>query len=343
MANKVVTASADGIIDNSPEMDYTSPEFAAVLAGGQAKKVDAPKDEAAKEEKVEEPSTEETGEETPVEETEDEASPATEEEKEAEKSDDPKLKALAKELKRVRALNKERDASLSIVTQKLEVLEKKVSAAPLTADDQMVAKLVEMTDEKFADLNVRWSDELADAKAEYVVAKERGDEALTEKSLRRIETAKRATELFTKAVSSRATKKAEAENVGKAEVAAIATELDSIKKAYDTAFPELSNTKSPIFKAGLNEYKANPKLMEKLGPIGELVATALAIIKNPKLVGRDPSAVRKELVTNLEETVSTALKTAGGVGSSKGGKASAIPQFKDLTDFNEYIERIKNS
>ncbi len=199
-----------------------------------------------------------------------------------------------------------------------------------------------MNEEEFSSLHQRWSEELGDAKAAHAEAKARGDEAGTAEALARIKSAQSANALCVKAVSTRATAKAEAEAKTKAEIATLETELTGIKASYDEAFPELANKSSAIFKAGLAQYKAHQTLMSKLGPVAELVATALAVIKNPKLVGRDPSTVRKEVVNNIEEAVSNALKP-GGIGTSKGGKASAIPTFKTTEDFNEYIERIKNS
>lgn len=329
--------ATDGIIDNSPEMEYGSPEFAAALAGVKHKA--EPKAEKAA---VEEPAKDETGE--AVTESPSESTPEVDDDKdvkEAEASDDPKAKALAKELKRVRALNRDHE-------QKVTALEKDVAALkvkaekPTDADSQIVDKMVEMNDEKFSTLHQQWSEELADAKATYALAKERGDEAETKEAHRRVETAQKANALCVKAASGRATAKATAESAAKAEIATLETELTGIKASYDEAFPELANKSSAIFNAGLAQYKAHQTLMSKLGPVAELVATALAVIKNPKLVGRDPSTVRKEVVNNIEEAVSNALKP-GGVGTSKGGKASAIPTFKTTEDFNEYIERIKNS
>lgn len=328
--------ASDGIIDNSPEMEYGSPEFAAALAGVK------PKTEKVEKEVVEEPAKDETGEEPS--ESPSESTPEVDDDKdvkEAEASDDPKAKALAKELKRVRALNREHEQKVTTLEKDVEELKTKASK-PTDPESQIVDKMTAMKEEEFSSLHQRWSDELGDAKAAHAEAKARGDEAGTAEALARIKSAQSANALCVKAVSTRATAKAEAEAKTKAEIATLETELTGIKASYDEAFPELANKSSAIFKAGLAQYKAHQTLMSKLGPVAELVATALAVIKNPKLVGRDPSTVRKEVVNNIEEAVSNALKP-GGVGTSKGGKANAIPTFKTTEDFNEYIERIKNS
>jgi len=48
--------------------------------------------------------------------------------------------------------------------------------------------------------------------------------------------------------------------------------------------------------------------------MGQMLAVALAIIRNPKLVGRDAVAARKELINNVEEAASKALDRASRVG-----------------------------
>jgi len=328
-------AVEDGFLEGKI-MDINSPEFAAALTGQPVKKEDAPAEHAEESE-----STEDKDEKDPAKEDAETESSSAEEEEEEEENDDPKVTAITKELKRVRAINKERDNSVAALTQQIADLKKQAEAAPKTPEDQQVAKLTEMAQTDYDRLQNDWTQELIAANTAYKLAESSGEEAAKAEAESRIARAQKATALLTKATNVRAEKNAKSKVDEDAEVLQIKLELTNVKAIYDKAFPDLANEASPIWKAGKKEYDANPTLMKKLGPMSEMIATALAIIKNPKLVGRDPSAVRKDLITNMEETVNTVL-SVGNRGGSKGNKGTnAVPKFTDLASFNDYIEKIK--
>ena len=115
--------------------------------------------------------------------------------------------------------------------------------------------------------------------------------------------------------------------------------LAAIQDDFLKTLPALKDHESEAFKAGEREYNRHRALMQKMGPMGQMLAVALAIIRNPKLVGRDAVAARKELINNVEEAASKALDT--GVKGGTKGKGIQMPE-PGTQSFEDFIERLKS-
>jgi uncharacterized phage infection (PIP) family protein YhgE len=323
-------------MDSSPEMDFNSPEFAAALAG---KAVDK-KEEKAKE------SADETAEKDPGSapdeaETEKESDEKEESSKEEDKdeSEPSSVKALRKELKRVRAANREKDEKLESLEAKVNQLAEKSDTKELSEKDRQVVKLTKMSDPDFKRVSNEWRDELVDATAKLHVAQARGDAEAEESAKQRVARAKVAQDLLDEAKEKRAEVTVRSKEKEDEERGHIEESLAAIQDDFLKTLPALKDHESDAFKAGEREYNRHRALMSKMGPMGQMLAVALAIIRNPKLVGRDAVAARKELINNVEEAASKALDT--GVKGGTKGKGIQMPE-PGTQSFEDFIERLKS-
>jgi len=322
------------IVDNSPEMDPTSPEFAAKLAELSAKK--EPQEEKGEQEKAEkdtkaakEPAKE---------------SPSTEKDDEGDEGDlDARVKALKRELKRVRDSKREdedRVAKLQDEISSLKTEMQKAKAAPAGDEKGRIQEALDkLSEEQIENQLVDWTDELADARARLTQAEDKGDEAKIEQAKARIAKARIVLAMAKETLKQKSKLAFDQKAGAEAEKSEIAKEIDGIFKVYIENFPELEDKDSKLWIAGNEMYNKHPALMKRLGPIGQLVAVSLAVSADPKLVGKDASKVRKDLLHNIEEAAQKSLVT-GGKGGGK-GKAPVV-DVNNLDAFEAYIEKIKS-
>lgn len=318
------------IIDNAPEMDPTSPEFATQLAKLQEPKPKGEEPPQAKDEKVEDPKggKGEKKEESPSSEDTD--------------GDDPvklkaKLKALKKELGRVRENKRDDEERVKKLETDIEDLKRK-SKESSDPSSQTTNAVKNLTEEQLDSALIDWEDELADARAKLATAEDRGDDEKVQKQMSRIHRARTILAAVRKESKERLEQKTVAATKGKEETSAIEKDLSSIHDAFRESFPDIEDEDSALWQAGNKVYNEYPSLMKRLGPIAGLVATAVAIGKNPKLAGKGDVKVRKELLNNIEEAAEKALMVG-----AKGGKSSGVPtQFENIEAFNAYIEKIKS-
>ena len=336
MAVKVASSKSDGIMDSSPEMDFNSPEFAAALAGKAVEKKEEKAKESADETAEKEPGSAPDEVETEKESDEKE-DPSKEEDKD--ESEPASVKALRKELKRVRAANREKDEKLESLEAKVNQLAEKSDTKELSEKDRQVVKLTKMSDPDFKRVSNEWRDELVDATAKLHVAQARGDAEAEESAKQRVARAKVAQDLLDEAKEKRAEVTVRSKEKEDEERGHIEESLAAIQDDFLKTLPALKDHESDAFKAGEREYNRHRALMQKMGPMGQMLAVALAIIRNPKLVGRDAVAARKELINNVEEAASKALET----GVKGGTKCKGIQMPEPGTQsFEDFIERLKS-
>lgn len=337
MAVKVASSKSDGIMDSSPEMDFNSPEFAAALAGKAVEK----KEEKAKEsaEETAEKDPESASDEAETEKESDEKEESSKEEDTKDESEPASVKALRKELKRVRAANREKDEKLESLEAKVNQLAEKSDTKELSEKDRQVVKLTKMSDPDFKRVSNEWRDELVDATAKLHVAQARGDAEAEESAKQRVARAKVAQDLLDEAKEKRAEVTVRSKEKEDEERGHIEESLAAIQDDFLKTLPALKDHESEAFKAGEREYNRHRALMSKMGPMGQMLAVALAIIRNPKLVGRDAVAARKELINNVEEAASKALET--GVKGGTKGKGIQMPE-PGTQSFEDFIERLKS-
>lgn len=336
MAVKVASSKSDGIMDSSPEMDFNSPEFAAALAGKAVEKKEEKAKESADETAEKEPGSAPDEVETEKESDEKE-DPSKEEDKD--ESEPASVKALRKELKRVRAANREKDEKLESLEAKVNQLAEKSDTKELSEKDRQVVKLTKMSDPDFKRVSNEWRDELVDATAKLHVAQARGDAEAEESAKQRVARAKVAQDLLDEAKEKRAEVTVRSKEKEDEERGHIEESLAAIQDDFLKTLPALKDHESDAFKAGEREYNRHRALMSKMGPMGQMLAVALAIIRNPKLVGRDAVAARKELINNVEEAASKALET--GVKGGTKGKGIQMPE-PGTQSFEDFIERLKS-
>lgn len=321
------------IVDNSPEMDPTSPEFAAKLAEISAGK--APKEEKGEAEKTTKPKEKVEG---PKKE-----SPSTDKEDGDEGEDDAKIKALKRELKRVRDGKREDEDRVSKLQEEISSLKTEMQKAKsVPAGDEKAriqSALDSLSEDQLEGQLIDWNDELADARAKLALAEDRGDEAKAEHAKTRIAKARTVLSLAKSTLKSKSQQASDLKAGAEVEKGEIAKEIDAIFKVYVENFPELEDQESKLWIAGNDMYNKHPALMKRLGPIGQLVAVSLAVSADPKLVGKDATRVRKDLLHNIEEAAQKSL-LAGGKGGSK-SKAAPV-DVNNLDAFEAYIEKIKS-
>lgn len=322
------------IVDNSPEMDPTSPEFAKQLAEISAGKPKAD-EKGEKSEKALAPSDKEEKE-SPS------PKPEAKDESEEEADDiDSKVKALKKELKRVRDSKREDEDRVTKLQEEISSLKAKVDKAPVQGDERsrIQAALDKLDEDQLEAQLTNWDDELADARAKLALAEDRQDEAKAAQAEARISKARTVLSMTRTALRERNKKASEEKSTSEREKTDIAKDLDGIFKTYVENFPDLEDKDSKLWEAGNAMFNKYPTLMKRLGPIAELVAVSLAVSSDPKLIGKDSNKVRKDLLHNIEEAAHKSLITGGkGGGKSKG----PIVDTSNMEAFEAYIEKVKS-
>lgn len=327
------------IQDSSPEMDLTNPvQFEELVAKAKTTKTDP----------VEEPKDEPK---TDVKETK-EASSAPEPEEEVESEDGDETEETPDKLKaRIRGLqaeltrrkgNAEKVNELEVQLSRVQGQLEQLNRAPKSSDTTLEDAIKKLDDRALVSKQTDWDDELADARARYAQAEDRGDEKAMERHGSRINYAKKVLSAIRVESLERVERKQQTADAVKDEQAKVKTELDSMYSTLTESYPDFRDNTSELWKAGDAEYKAHPEIMKRLGAAGEIVAAAMAVLKNPNLVTQTTeSSARREVVNKLEAGVKKALRS--GASSPTTGR-TVTPQVstgEGLAKFNEMVDRIK--
>lgn len=314
------------IVDNSPEMDLGSQEFKDMLSS------------VAPEPKVEEGVKEK-----------DTPSPVVSEKGEVEKQDDSpdalkaQIRGLKAELTR-RSGNADKVGELESQLQDLQEQLKVVQAQPKPQPDSLAEAISKLDDKGVIAKLTDWQDELAAARAKYERAEENGDTAKLELAQQRITHAKRVLSALNEETQARQERKAQQAEEARSEASTINEELVDMYEAVNEVFPDFQDPESELWKAGNDEFNKHPKLMARMGPAGELVAAALAIVRNPKLApGKGNAAARRDVLSKIDKGLSKAL--AGGAASPSTGRTvdwgAAVSTGDNLAQFNATVDKIK--
>ena len=207
-----------------------------------------------------------------------------------------------------------------------------------------LAWMQKLDDDDLASKQTDWDDELADARARYARAEDAGDDRNLEKHGQRILTAKEVLSAFRKETRERTNQVLTNQKNQDTLVNSISAELTDMQTTVDELMPELRVRDSAAWTAGKEEYDAHPTLMTQLGPFGEVVACALAIIKNPELATKkSASSARKDVVNSLERSVKRSLTTGVSAATTPRNVdyAAALGSGDDLAKFNAMIDKIK--
>jgi hypothetical protein len=213
--------------------------------------------------------------------------------------------------------------------------EKPAAPATPTLSDRMK----DLPQEAVTSNYVAWTAELSDAQMEAKLAsRDRDPDALRE-AQGRVATATKMLEAYETEKDRRATEKVTKQTTVSEEHKGVASDLDTLFSSVYKAVPEMQVKDSPIWKAGQTEYNALPHLMKQLGPMGELIAFAAAIAKNPTLVGKK---VTTQVLDNIEKAADKAFQKGGAAPSGATFKpVTAINSQADLLSFEEQVRRVK--
>lgn len=266
------------------------------------------------------------------------AEPESESKGEA-KGDDPEaqIRGLRAELAR-RQGNADRVHELELQLAKLQG-----ETSKKTTTDPIVEAIQELGDKDLIGKQTDWEAELAVASAKFERAEENQNTEAMRIAGERMAHAKRVLSLLRTETLERGDRKRVEYDKQKQEVSQLETELDQMRSTVIDAFPEFENKDSELWKAGNAEYIAHPGLMSRMGAAGEIVAVAMAILKNPSLTKGTSATTRRDVLKEIDKGFGKALK-GGSVSPSTGRAqdyAQSVQNIDGLGKFNDIIENIK--
>jgi hypothetical protein len=199
-------------------------------------------------------------------------------------------------------------------------------------------KVGELTYDQVQDNAISWTDELADARAVSRQAERDQDQEGLRTASQRIDAARKMLKLYDTEKQVRAVRLSESTKTEGEQKSILSTEMNTLFSSTQEAIPELNDKTSDVWKAGQAEYRAYPALMARLGPLGELLAVASAIAKNPSLVGKKAAA---KLLANLEDVTDKAFQKGGTAPQLTSSRPVSITSQKDLSDFEAQVQAVK--
>jgi hypothetical protein len=203
-------------------------------------------------------------------------------------------------------------------------------------------KLSKLTDDQLADNKIAWEDEHVDARLVARLAEKENDPTAIKEANARIAAARQALKLYENEGKRRDKAEAASGANAKDEQAGMATEIETLFTDLYTAAPDLQDKTSTIWKAGQKEYSALPRLTKALGPLGELIAVATAIAKNPQLIGKKViSAETGKVLEAIEKGADKAFQKGGAAPSVSFKPVTSINSQADLSSFEEQVRNIK--
>jgi hypothetical protein len=198
-----------------------------------------------------------------------------------------------------------------------------------------------LDDDGLSSKSVDWDDELADARAKYGRAEESGDDRAMERQGHRILVAKKTQAAFRKETLDRTRREQAQAQEAQTEAQSIQSEITDMHDTMTELLPDLLTKGSDAWNAGNDEYVSHPKLMQRLGPLGEVVAAAMAVVRNPALLGKTTPAARRDVIGSLEKAVKKSLSTGVSAQSQPRSVDVNVDTGEGLARFNAMIEKIK--
>ena len=250
------------------------------------------------------------------------------------------IRGLKAELSRVRSQRTDSATEASELKERLARMEGRLDELKSSKQsDSALDSVKRLNDEKLLELDTAYEDELADARAVARLAERDNDTEGVAKANQRISQARQMRTLLKAELTRRGEQRASQSKSASEEEATLNTELETLFTDIYKVAPELSDKNSEIWKAGQAEYRKLPTLTKKLGPLGELIATASAIAKNPQLLSKKAT----EKVLNDIENIADKAFQKGGTAPKAGVKSNdfSINNAADLADFEAKVRAVK--
>lgn len=249
------------------------------------------------------------------------------------------VEALQKELARVRRTKNDSAEEVQGLRESLARVQGQLETL-VRGTTKTENKMGSYTDAQLVQGQAEWEDEILDIRDALREARKTDDHATINAAQKQYAVAKHTLAAIRQELLDR-TKRVGADQ---ARAQGEATKIvEEVVELYDTAyehFPDLKDKDSDIWQAGNEEYTARPSLMKQLGPLGELVAVALAITNKPELVGgkKQAKAARRELLSEINDKAEAALLKGGGK-----AKAKTPMNFAEMkaNDFESIVNKIK--
>jgi chromosome segregation ATPase len=244
------------------------------------------------------------------------------------------LRGLKAELTRVRD---QRSHSTNEATElrdriaKLEgrLEERKTSSGP---------SLESVSDDRLVDLEVAYADELADARALAHQATAQDDKAGLAEASKRITSARDILKQLKVENRRREEVRVASRQGAVDESKSLQGELEDLYTEMFKAIPELADANSEIRKAGQKEYEKLPTLMKKLGPLGEMIATAAAIAKNPAMSGKKQT---EKVLENIEKAADKAFSRGAAPQAGSVPFHVNVNSREGVNQFEEMVRKVK--
>jgi len=250
------------------------------------------------------------------------------------------IRGLKAELSRVRGQRSSSESEASDLKERLARMEGRLEEIKGSQQSTSAQDSLKRLDEtKLLDMDTAYEDELADARAVARLAERDGDTDGVAKANQRIQQARQMRTLIKAEVARRTDERVQTRKTASEEETALSGELETLfTDMYKTA-PELADKNSELWKAGQAEYRKLPTLTKKLGPLGELIATAAAIAKNPNLLSKRAA---DKLLSDIEQVAEKSFQK-GGTAPKAGVRTGpiSINNSKDVADFEEMVRNIK--
>lgn len=250
------------------------------------------------------------------------------------------IRGLKAELSRVRGQRTDSATEASELKERLARMEGRLDELKSSKQsDSALDSVKRLNDEKLLELDTAYEDELADARAVARLAERDNDTEGVAKANQRISQARQMRTLLKAELTRRGEQRASQSKSASEEEATLNTELETLFTDVYKVAPELSDKNSEIWKAGQAEYRKLPALTKKLGPLGELIATAAAIAKNPQLLSKKAT---EKVLDDIEKITDKAFQK-GGTAPKAGSKSSnfTLNNAADVADFEAQVRAVK--
>lgn len=201
-----------------------------------------------------------------------------------------------------------------------------------SSQNTLEAAIAKLDDQTILTRQTDWEDELIDARVALYTAQQESEKKA---AVDRIQWAKQVLAGLRRESQSRINHQVNQRLVEKDIRQTANQEISSLYESFSQQYPDLHNKDSALWKASNDEYLTHPTLMKSLGPLGEIVAIASAIGKNPDLVGRKAS---EKLLDNLEQATRKGPSLKGSTSSVKG-----VPDYSSMPidEFEKVVAKMK--
>lgn len=321
-------------------MDPASPEFAAMLESARTK------GEEALSIKPDTSMSDETPKD--VKETPESSSEGKGTKEEDDDTDDVetlknRVRGMKAEMSRIRGQRSASDSEAGALKERLAKLEGRLEERESQhSGNSAKDNIKKLSEDKLIELHTAYEDELADARAVARNAERDGDRENIVAANQRIDNARKMLNLLKGEENVRMRESVSQAKEAGDENTRLGSEIETLFAEVFQAAPELADTNSELWKAGQAEYKKLPVLTKKLGPLGELIATATAIAKNPQLLKAKNSTQISKVLDTIEAVADKSFNK-GGAAPTQGvaRKSYQINSQKDALDFEAEVNRVK--